>query len=120
MTDWTPREIDVDLSFLQGAGPGAGGSSHLMREMASYVDGPDADHAAESYQRKLTPVVPGQHVRVKLAAGGGFAAGSTCAGSFRRRNRRGRRCRRRPADHADRPVILGDQSAISFSVVSLS
>jgi alpha-glucosidase len=69
LTDWTPRELDVDLSFL-----GTGGGDHLMRQMVSYVDGPDADHAAESYQRKLTPVVPGQHLRVRLAAGGGFAA----------------------------------------------
>src|SRR5262249_19045507 len=69
LNDWTPREIESDLSFL-----GSGGRGHLRREMASYVDGADADHAAESYQRKLTPVVPGQHVRVRLAAGGGFAA----------------------------------------------
>jgi alpha-glucosidase len=70
LNDWTPREIEIDLSFLGGGSD----SSHLMREMISYVDGADADHAAESYQRKLTPVVPGQHVRVRLAAGGGFAA----------------------------------------------
>jgi alpha-glucosidase len=69
LNDWTPREIEIDLSFLR-----TGGGDHLMRQMVAYVDGADADHAAESYQRKLVPVVPGQHVRVRLAAGGGFAA----------------------------------------------
>ncbi|HEY4393748.1 MAG TPA: glycoside hydrolase family 97 protein [Polyangia bacterium] len=68
LNDWTPREIEIDTSFLDSGG------GHLMREMVAYVDGADADHAAESFQRKLEPVVPGQHVRVRLAAGGGFAA----------------------------------------------
>jgi alpha-glucosidase len=68
LNDWTPREIEIDLSFLTG------GSSHLAFDMVSYVDGADADQVAESYQRKTTPVVPGAHVRVRLAAGGGFAA----------------------------------------------
>ena len=64
MTNWTARDLDLDLSFL---GPGA-------FEMEIHRDGPNADRAGMDYVRESRPVTAGDRLRVHLAPGGGFAA----------------------------------------------
>jgi alpha-glucosidase len=69
MTDWTPRELDVDLSFLGGG----------RWTMTAFADGPDADRAATSYRRASQDVGKATRLKVKLAPGGGWAARVTAA-----------------------------------------
>jgi alpha-glucosidase len=68
MTDWTPRELDVDLSFLSG------GPSHRAWEMVAFADGPDADRVASRYVRSSQRVGKTARLKIKLAPGGGWAA----------------------------------------------
>jgi alpha-glucosidase len=65
MTDWTPRELDVDLSWL---GPGA------PRELVAYEDGPRAPEVGTDLRRTTQRVDRNTRLKVKLAAGGGWAA----------------------------------------------
>jgi alpha-glucosidase len=67
MTDWTPREIDVDLSFLAEA-PGVSWS------MTAYADGADADKVASRSVRSTQAVTRATRLKIKLAPGGGWAA----------------------------------------------
>ncbi len=60
ITNWDARDIELDLSFLQG------------RDMTLFTDGVNADNIAEDY-KKQTIVVP-TTLTVHLAQGGGFAA----------------------------------------------
>jgi alpha-glucosidase len=64
LTDWTPRELTIDLSFLP---PG---------EFAvdSYQDGPNAERQGSDYARVRTVATSGTRLTVKLAPGGGWAA----------------------------------------------
>ena len=64
MTDWTPRELDLDLSFLP-AGPFA---------CRSYEDGVNADRYGSDYRKTTTDVSREGRLKIKLAPGGGFAA----------------------------------------------
>ncbi|MEQ8471278.1 MAG: glycoside hydrolase family 97 protein [Marinoscillum sp.] len=64
MTDWTAREMDLDLSFL-GEGP---------YKVTVYQDGINADRYAEDYIIKNSEVKASDKLNVKLASGGGFAA----------------------------------------------
>ena len=60
ITNWDARDVDVDLSFLEG------------RNMTLLTDGLNADKNAEDYsQKQLT--VPAT-LKVHMAPGGGFAA----------------------------------------------
>jgi len=69
MTDWTPRELEIDLaSILPPPNP------RVTWQMASFADGADADRVPTSYQRASAAVTPGARIKVKLAAGGGWAA----------------------------------------------
>lgn len=62
LTNWTPRDIVVDLSFL---GP--------HRNMELFADGVNADRNARDYQ-KLTATTDSEgKLKVHLAPGGGFA-----------------------------------------------
>jgi alpha-glucosidase len=64
MTDWTPRDLDLDLSFLpEGA-----------FEMDAYQDGPNADRYGEDYKRVKTRVDRATKIKLPLAGGGGWAA----------------------------------------------
>jgi alpha-glucosidase len=64
MTDWTARDLDVDLSFLpEGA-----------FEMDAYQDGVNADRYGEDYKRVKSRVDRTSRVKVRLAEGGGWAA----------------------------------------------
>lgn len=64
LTNWSPRELEVDLSFL---GPGA-------FEIDLYQDGPNADRVGVDYSRTRRPVAASDRLRVALAPGGGLAA----------------------------------------------
>jgi len=64
MTDWTPRELDLDLSFL-----GDGEWNAVIFE-----DGVNAHRRAEDYRRVETSVSSGDTLSIRLAPGGGWAA----------------------------------------------
>jgi alpha-glucosidase len=64
MTNWEPRDLDVDLSFL-------GGGDY---EADTYQDGPNADRVGVDFVREKRPVSARDHLRVHLAPGGGFVA----------------------------------------------
>jgi alpha-glucosidase len=65
MTDWTPRELEIDLaSFLPPA----------SWQMVAFADGPDADRTPTSYRRESTALPARARLKVKLAPGGGWAA----------------------------------------------
>jgi alpha-glucosidase len=64
MTNWTKREMDVDLKFL-GEG---------KYKMTVWQDGPNADKTARDFQMKSQEVTSASKVKIKLAQGGGFAA----------------------------------------------
>ncbi len=64
MTDWTPRTLEVDLSFLE--------SGRYLAEI--YQDGMNADVYASDYKRLIQEVTPDDKLQVKMAPGGGFIA----------------------------------------------
>jgi alpha-glucosidase len=64
MTDWTPRELDIDFSFLPDGN----------FQMQSFEDGVNADRMASDYKMTTTPVNKTTRVKIKLAPGGGWAA----------------------------------------------
>jgi alpha-glucosidase len=64
MTDWTPRDLDVDLSFLPDG----------TFTMNSYQDGMNADRAASDYTRTKIQVNRNAKMKIHLAPGGGWAA----------------------------------------------
>lgn len=64
LTNWTPRDLDVDLSFL-GAG-----SFHAD----IHRDGPNADRIGIDHVRDQRDVTSADRLRIHLAPGGGFAA----------------------------------------------
>jgi len=64
MTDKTPREIEIDFSFL-------GEGAYTMEVM---LDGLNTHRYAQDYILETTKVDNTQHKKLKLASGGGFAA----------------------------------------------
>lgn len=64
MTDWTPRTLTLDLSFL-------GEGSYLLEIMK---DGINADRAANDYCKTKQTVNRDQKIEIKMAPGGGWAA----------------------------------------------
>ena len=64
MTDWTPRDLEVDLSFLPE------GSFTID----AYQDGINADHNASDYKKTTTQVSKATKLKIHLAPGGGWAA----------------------------------------------
>jgi alpha-glucosidase len=64
MTDWTPREFTLDLSFLPKG-------SYTMH---TWEDGINADRNAQDFKYKKEMVNSSTYVKVKLAGGGGFAS----------------------------------------------
>jgi alpha-glucosidase len=62
MTDWTARELSVDLSFLDNGN----------YELVSCTDGINADRYASDYVLKESTIDRNKPVLVKLAPGGGF------------------------------------------------
>ena len=64
MTDWTPRELEIDFSFLPDGN----------FQMESFEDGVNADRMASDYKMTKTQVNKTTKLKVKLAPGGGWAA----------------------------------------------
>ena len=64
MSDWTPRSLDIDLSFLPDGN----------FTMDAYQDGVNADRNASDYRKTTTSVSRTTKLKLQLASGGGFAA----------------------------------------------
>ena len=64
ITDWNPREITVDLSFLPAG-------NHRLDE---YADGVNASRRADDYRKTTRTVTNATKLTLKLAEGGGYAA----------------------------------------------
>jgi alpha-glucosidase len=64
MTNWTPRDLDIDLSFL--------GSGEFSAD--TYRDGPNADRAGVDYAREKRTVTAKDVLKIHLAPGGGWVA----------------------------------------------
>jgi alpha-glucosidase len=64
MTNWEPRDLDVDLSFL-GAG---------SFDADTYRDGANAHRAGTDYVREKRPVTAADRLQLHLAPGGGWVA----------------------------------------------
>jgi alpha-glucosidase len=64
MTDWTPRELDLDFSFLPEG----------TFQMESFEDGVNADRMASDYKMTKTQINKSTKLKIKLAPGGGWAA----------------------------------------------
>jgi alpha-glucosidase len=64
MTDWTPRELEVDFGFL--------GGGEYKAEV--YADGLNASKFASDYTKTSTLIQAGDRMKIKLAPGGGWAA----------------------------------------------
>ena len=63
MTDWSPRDMEVDLSFLPAGN----------YQIEIFKDGVNADRAARDYKRTVADFTPGK-VNVHMAPGGGWTA----------------------------------------------
>jgi len=64
MTNWTPRDFNLELSFL--------GKGDYLADI--YLDGPNADRVGVDYVREKNTVVSSDSLRIHLAPGGGWAA----------------------------------------------
>jgi alpha-glucosidase len=64
MTNWTPRELTIDFSFLE---PG-----NYQAEIFS--DGINSDRDATDYKKEIVNISAGDKLKVKLMNGGGWAA----------------------------------------------
>ena len=64
MTNWTPREMEISLSFL--------GEGNFEVEM--FKDGINADREATDYKREVKRVTAADTVKINMAPGGGWAA----------------------------------------------
>jgi alpha-glucosidase len=63
MTNWSPRELEIDFSFLPE------GNFSLQ----AYQDGVNADRMGSDYKMTKTQVNRGTKLKIKLAPGGGWA-----------------------------------------------
>ncbi|HEY3401769.1 MAG TPA: glycoside hydrolase family 97 protein [Ohtaekwangia sp.] len=64
MTNWTPRELQLDLSFLPGG----------TYQAEVFKDGVNADRDATDYKKETLKVSSGDKVNIQLSPGGGWAA----------------------------------------------
>jgi alpha-glucosidase len=64
MTDWTARDLEVDLSFLPEG----------RFNMEAFQDGVNADRSASDYKKTTTQVNRTTKVKIHLSPGGGWAA----------------------------------------------
>lgn len=64
MTNWTPRDVTLDLSFL--------GEGNYRIEL--FQDGINADRAGRDYKKLSLPVPADRKLKIHLAPGGGYAA----------------------------------------------
>jgi alpha-glucosidase len=64
MTDWTARELEVDLSFLPAG----------AFRLSTYEDGVNADRYGSDYKKSTGDVSRESRFKISLAPGGGWAA----------------------------------------------
>lgn len=64
LTNWLPREMELDLSFL--------GDGDYKLEL--FKDGINADRAACDYKKEVIQVPANRKLKIKMAPGGGYAA----------------------------------------------
>jgi len=64
MTDWTPRDLDIDLSFLPAG----------RFKMTSFADGPNADRYGSDYKKTVQTVDKNSKLKIHMMGGGGWAA----------------------------------------------
>jgi alpha-glucosidase len=64
MTDWDPRDLEVDFSFLPEGN----------FTLDAYEDGANADRNASDYKKVSMPVNRSTKLKIHLASGGGWAA----------------------------------------------
>ena len=64
MTDWTPRDLIVDLSFLSAG----------QHEADIFSDGINATKEATDYQHHRQKVTPSDRLNIHLSSGGGWTA----------------------------------------------
>lgn len=64
LNDWTPRELEVDFSFLPAG----------VFRVESFQDGVNADRFAGDYKRLTGTLRRTDRLKIKLAGGGGWAA----------------------------------------------
>jgi alpha-glucosidase len=64
MTDWTPRELEIDFSFLEKG-------TYAMEVMS---DGLNTDRFAQDYTYEAMEIDNASNKKIKLASGGGWAA----------------------------------------------
>lgn len=64
LTNWQPREMELDLSFL--------GEGNYKLEL--FKDGINADRAACDYKKEVIPLPANRKLKIKMSPGGGYAA----------------------------------------------
>lgn len=64
MTDWTARDFDLDLSFLDDAD----------YEAVIFSDGINATRNSQDYKKSKQILKPGEKIRIQMAPGGGWVA----------------------------------------------
>ena len=64
MTDWTPRELELDLSFI--------GNGNY--DIESFADGINADRAARDFRKTVSELPQDRRLKIRMAPGGGYAA----------------------------------------------
>jgi len=64
MTDWSEREVEIDLSFLPDGN----------FTIEAYQDGVNANRMGSDYKKLKSQVTKATKLKIKLASGGGWAA----------------------------------------------
>jgi alpha-glucosidase len=64
MTNWSPRELTIDLSFL--------GTGEYNAEI--FKDGINADRDATDYKKEVVNISAGDKLKFKMMNGGGWVA----------------------------------------------
>lgn len=64
LTNWQPREMELDLSFL--------GEGNYKLEL--FKDGINADRAACDYKKEVIPLPANRKLKIMMSPGGGYAA----------------------------------------------
>jgi len=64
MTDWTPRDLELDLSFLPTG----------SFQITAYQDGTNSDRLGADYKKTSSAVSKTTKLKIHLASGGGWAA----------------------------------------------
>ena len=62
LTDWSTRDMEVDLSFL--------GEGEFDAEI--FKDGINADRVGKDYKREVIQVLSDKKLKLRMAPGGGF------------------------------------------------